>query len=221
MIGWASLAGAQVILDSADLPPDVSLDPRCQGVISLYQSDEELHALYPGGVDMTDVQHECFVNATTTQVGPDQQEDFDSTVKAKIDLGGGTEIVELSGPVTTTVQNRTGSQTGTFDTEIVSLGLTGDVGGIPIQIRESPSQQSAGQATITDIGGGQFAVDSFFDVYTEISINGGPFMPQTNGASRMTLVNKKVVPAIGPLGLGLLATSIGVLGVWARRRVQS
>jgi hypothetical protein len=204
------------------MPPEANpVDPRCLAIFSLYQSDEALHAQYPGGIDFTDVSHECFINSTTTQVGPDQVENFDSTVRGTVDDGSGPQLLVLTGPVQTIVKGRTGSQTGTFDTEIVSMSLSGDVGGVSIEIRENPSQQSLGEATITDIGGGQFAVDSFFDVYTEISVDGGPFQPQTNGASRMTLVEKDVVPVIGPLGLGLLASLLGVVGFRMRRGIRS
>ena len=47
---------------------------------------------------------------------------------------------------------------------------------------------SPGRTTITDIGGGLYQIDSFFDVFTELSIDGGAFQPQTNPAGRMDLV---------------------------------
>ena len=37
------------------------------------------------------------------------------------------------------------------------------------------------------MGGGLYQIDSFFDVFTELSIDGGPFQPQTNGPGRMVL----------------------------------
>ncbi|MCK5606101.1 hypothetical protein KAR91_29650, partial [Candidatus Pacearchaeota archaeon] len=66
--------------------------------------------------------------------------------------------------------------------EIVSMELTGDVGGIPITIRVSPSPslQSTGETTIRELGDGTFQIDSFFDVFTELSVQGGPFVPQSN-----------------------------------------
>ena len=67
------------------------------------------------------------------------------------------------------------------------MSLSGDVGGVQIEIRESPSLPSPGETTVTDNGAGRFVVDSFFDVFTELSVGGGPFQPQTNGAGRMDL----------------------------------
>ncbi len=71
--------------------------------------------------------------------------------------------------------------TGTFATEIVSMSLSGDVGGIPVVIRESSTLPSQGWHTITDLGGGQWEIDSFFDVYTELSIDGGRTWMQPQG----------------------------------------
>jgi hypothetical protein len=68
------------------------------------------------------------------------------------------------------------------------MSLSGDVGGVSIEIRESPSSRSPGQVRVLDIGGGDFQIDSFFDVFTELSVDGGPFQPQTNEASRIELI---------------------------------
>ena len=70
---------------------------------------------------------------------------------------------------------------GTFATEIMSMGLSGSVGGMDIVVKESPTLQSWGETTVTDIGSGQYQVDSFFDVFTELSVDGGDtFAPSNN-----------------------------------------
>lgn len=49
-------------------------------------------------------------------------------------------------------------------------------------IRESPTLASTGQTTITDVGGGEFSITSFFDIFTELSVDGGQtWMPAENG----------------------------------------
>ncbi|MCC7476661.1 MAG: hypothetical protein IT425_14830 [Pirellulales bacterium] len=71
-----------------------------------------------------------------------------------------------------------GSQPGEpFDTEMLSLSLQG--GDLPanIRVRESPSRPSTGKGRITDLGGGIFRVDSFFDIFTELSLDGGEWIP--------------------------------------------
>jgi hypothetical protein len=104
-----------------------------------------------------------------------------------------------------------GATTGTFDTEIVSMSLSGDVGGVHIDVRESPGRESPGETRIDDIGGGEFQIDSFFDVFVELSVDGGPFMLQTNEATRMDLVPE-------PSELLLWVAGVGALRWMARRR---
>ena len=60
-----------------------------------------------------------------------------------------------------------------FQTEMLQLDISG--GGLPtgVMIRESPTLASTGATSISDLGGGQFQIDSFFDVFAELSIDGG------------------------------------------------
>ncbi len=101
---------------------------------------------------------------TRTPIGPDELEDFESTLTAIADvtyLGSplGSVPFTLSGPSTWLASNKAGNTTGTFQVEIVSLSLSGNVnvpglGLVPILLRESPTTASLGQTDITDIGGG-------------------------------------------------------------------
>ena len=176
-----------VVLPDPQLPPEPN-PPDCARVVSMYEG-QDVHALFPGGIDLSQPQHKCFQNVQRQDDGAGNEiESFDSIVEAMVDIGSGPMPVMLTGPVTVVVNGKTGNTTGTFDTEIVSMSLTGDVGGIPVEIRESPSLPSPGETTITDLGGGLYHIDSFFDVFTELSINSGPFQPQTNEAGRMRLV---------------------------------
>ncbi|MCP3982091.1 MAG: hypothetical protein GY716_22525 [bacterium] len=176
-----------VVLPTPDLPPEPN-PPECDRIVSMYEG-QDVHALFPGGIDFSDPQHKCFQNVQVQDDGNGNEiETFDSTVEGEVDLGGGPQPVTLSGPVTIVTYGKTGNTTGTFQTEILSMSLTGDAGGIPIEIRESPSLPSPGQTTITDLGGGQWQIDSFFDVFTELSVAGGPFEPQVNEPGRMNLV---------------------------------
>jgi hypothetical protein len=77
----------------------------------------------------------------------------------------------VSGSMKVTFNNLTGS-TRTFDTEMLQLDISG--GNLPagVQLRESPTLMSTGQTKITTVTGG-FHIDSFFDVFTELSTNSG------------------------------------------------
>ena len=90
------------------------------------------------------------------------------------------------------------SGTSYFDTEMLQLDLTG--GNLPsgMRLRESPSKQSLGKhtvrATSSDGAGGGSVVDSFFDVFLELSSDGG----------------KSWSPADAPARLAFLAPAISV-----------
>jgi hypothetical protein len=59
-----------------------------------------------------------------------------------------------------------------FDTEMLALSISG--GDLPggFSVRESPSRASTGHTQDTPSGGG-FQIDSFFDVFVELSVDGG------------------------------------------------
>ena len=92
------------------------------------------------------------------------------------------------------------------------MDLAGNVGGNPVMIRESPTLASTGQTTITDVGGGNFRIHSFFDVFTELSLdNGNTWIPQANGPTHVELgpVPEPTTMIAGalmliPFGLGAL-----------------
>ncbi|MBC8425494.1 hypothetical protein H8E07_15350 [bacterium] len=190
---WAAAAGAQVVLPTPELPPEP--DPaRCDLLISLY-AGVGVHAVFPGPIVLSDPIHRCFQNVMREDDGSGNEiETFDSILNAKVELGFGNIPIELTGPVETVVFGRTGNTTGTFDTEIVSMSLTGNIGGQPVEIRESPTHASPGQTTITDLGGGQFQIDSFFDVFTEVSVAGSPFMPAADSGRMVLVPAESVIP---------------------------
>ena len=75
----------------------------------------------------------------------------------------------------------------TIDTEMLQLDLPG--GSLPpgVRLRESPTLASTGQMTVTPTPGG-YHIDSFFDVFTELSIDDGQtWAPAAEGASHMTV----------------------------------
>ena len=59
-----------------------------------------------------------------------------------------------------------------YDAEILALLARGNLGPRPFMIRESPTKASVGRTSIRT-GSGQTMVSSFFDVFTELSLDGG------------------------------------------------
>jgi hypothetical protein len=101
--------------------------------------------------------------------------------------GMGPFLIEMLGPVTTLVRNKVGNTTGTFDTEMLAMSLTGVTPLGPLMVRESPTLPSLGSTSITDIGGGMYHIDSFFDVFTELSLDGGQNWIPSQGSTRVNL----------------------------------
>jgi len=96
------------------------------------------------------------------------------------------------------------TNTGVFNTEMLALNLSGGGGFL---IRDSPTLASTGQ-NITSIGGGQFQISSFFDVFTELSLDGG----QTRTPS-LTSARVELVPEPGSIVL----VAAGMLALIARK----
>jgi len=190
------------------LPPIHPTNPA----IAYYGHD--LHAMYPQGVIMKDPIHRAFTNVQRSPIGFDELEGFNSMLDATVSTDGGVTWVSITmtGPVTTKVYNYTGGQTGTFQTEILSMDLTGNVGGSTVMIRESPTRSSTGRVSVEGGGGGGggYRIESFFDVFTELSLNGGvSWGPDSEAPGRMTLCPE-------PATLSVLA--LGGLALLRRRR---
>jgi hypothetical protein len=83
----------------------------------------------------------------------------------------------------------------TFDTEMLQMDLAG--GSIPlgIMIRESPTKASTGTSVLTDQGGGNFNLNSFFDVFTELSVDGGVSWTPSGSSTRITVTTESPTPA--------------------------
>ena len=88
--------------------------------------------------------------------------------------------------------------------------------GLPpgMMLRESPTLQSPGLTQITDQGGGVFRIDSFFDIFTELSMDGGQSWTPGIGPLHIELNSSASVPAPGTLAL----LGIGLAGLLLRRR---
>ena len=75
--------------------------------------------------------------------------------------------------VTVSVGAQGSSSSRFYDTEMLALNISG--GGLPsgVMVRESPSKASLGRTSVRTVGPNDYRVDSFFDIFTEISLDGG------------------------------------------------
>ncbi len=190
----AGPAFAGVIISNPGLPPTDG-DP-------LLGYTGPSSAVFSGSVAATDIFFSQFVNIDRFPDGPDEIQNYFATFTLTMDAGTGPIPVTLTGPVTTRAFNKVGNTTGMFDTEIIEMNLTGDIAGIPVIMREDPSLGSMGQTVIDDIGGGLYFIDSFFDVFTEVSIDGGGSFMAADGPFHMELVRTPEPATMSLLAMG-------------------
>jgi hypothetical protein len=143
----------------------------------------QFHAKYSDGTnvyDLTQPEHHRFTMCTPPPVSGQQNHSFGSEVDALISINNGpTQPIHAQGASTVGVlADGSNGPTRFFDTEMLQLDLLAAPG---VLIRESPTKQSTGRTSITDLGGGLYRIDSFFDIFTELSVDGGQtWMPSTD-----------------------------------------
>ena len=160
-------------------------------------------------------------------IGGNQSTLFDMPFFATITDGASHPLgsVLMDGSVDVLVFNR-GSDTlpGTFSTEMLQLDLSGAIqspgplGGQFLMLwlqSENPNggPGTTGQTTVTPSRPG-FWVSSFFDVFAEISLDGGrTWIPQSNGPTPVSLVATPEPASFALVAAGCLAAAL-----WRRRR---
>ncbi len=146
---------------------------------------------------------------------------FDSTIEGDFFVNG-VFVQHVIAPASTQVRVDFNHQFGPdrfFDTEILQLDIAG--GNLPpgVLIRESPILASNGQTVIRDIGGGQFQIASFFDIFTELSLDGGQTWIPSNGSVTMELQPAPEPGTILLLSFGVVA--IGAARLHRQRRIAA
>lgn len=108
-----------------------------------------------------------------------------------------------------------------YSNELLNLAFQGDLAGMDFILREDQdaNMKSLGRTSIEDIGGGRFRIESFFDVFMELSLDQGLtwndcIVPAGQAAcGRVALIAE-------PGTLALTAAVLALLG-WAGRRRPS
>ncbi|MCX6231296.1 MAG: IPTL-CTERM sorting domain-containing protein [Bacteroidetes bacterium] len=106
-----------------------------------------------------------------------------------------------------------------YNTEMISLIIGGLPGGI--MIRESPTLASTGRTSLTD-DGGQYVADSFFDVFFEISIDGGQtWYPSQSPPTHLEFndnIQTNIIPTLSQWGLIILGFVLICMGIFYIRK---
>ncbi len=163
LVGPVALAShtSGVTANSPNLPP---FDSEYVGMF---------HSWGGGMFNLSDPIHSRFTMSTPPPPpGGSQVHVFGSQISGVFAGPGGFMMPVTVPNVPVTVRVMSAMDMGAtrfFDTEMLQLDIQG--GGL--MIRESPTQESRGSTAITDLGGGMYHIDSFFDVFTELSLDGG------------------------------------------------
>jgi hypothetical protein len=130
--------------------------------------------------------------------------------------GGPIGSLMLVGTVSITYVGRSSdTQLGSFPSILTSFDFMGSFNSHTILTRLTPGQISTGVTTISKVAGAQaFLVDSFFDVFAGVSVDGGPFIPQP----KRNAVLESPVPEPANIGLALPCVIGFAALAWQRRR---
>jgi PEP-CTERM motif len=213
-----SVIGGMTFITGAAWGAAITLTPGLPPDSGEYRTPAQVHAAYATGiglVELDNVRHHFFLNITHPPCPGCEMDQFDSTVDADLFINGAPQgHIVMTGLVLVQVFGYNVGPPGTpgtpFPTEMLQLNLSG---GGPFLVRESPSLPSQGQTRIDDLGNGTFRIDSFFDVFTELSIDGGTNWTPSIGSTRVSL---QETPEPGTFVLSGLA--LAGLGFLTRRR---
>lgn len=184
-------------------------DPSLPPADGKYRGEPLSQPASYGPFEATEIWMVDFQNIIRSTDGADELLTFDIKLTALLTKAFDTPLsppvpIAFTGPLTARVFGKAGQTTGTWDAEIVSADTSGSLGPITGMLRENPSFPSTGSIIITDLGGGQYHVDSFFDIHTELSGDGGStWIPDANGPHHMILVPEPATLVL--VGLGGLA----------------
>lgn len=154
--------------------PTDQLPPCAESPMSEYLAQQ--HQMYGPDIIMSNPAHHGFNNCMPPPPdGGQQSHQFGSRVNFEISLDRGNTWMAMEAEADCLVMVRhreTIPGTRVFDTEMLQLNIQGGTLPPNVRVRESPTLPSAGVTRISSVAGG-FRIDSFFDISTELSLDGG------------------------------------------------
>jgi hypothetical protein len=179
-LGIGAEVRASYITPNPGLPPQGGTEPP-----GYFGQDPVVYHLPGETIELFNVLHSTFTNIVVTTVGANEFETFNSILSGQVSINGGPlSAFQLTGSVEVEAFGKAGQTVGTFATQMLSLGMTGTIGGNSVSIMLDPAVPSLGATQIAEISTGPpplFQITSFFDVFTELSVNNSPFVPSDGG----------------------------------------
>ena len=152
---------------------------------------------YANGVVLKNVRNRHFTQWVDPPLfGGSQTHTFDSQLDIQLSTDGGATFTAARAPATMTISTRCAREfqgRSTYDTEMTQLDSAGGDLPVGVMIRESPTKASQGGSSALAGGGGGgagggAAISSFFDIFTEVSTDGGSsWASATNGPAHEEL----------------------------------
>jgi hypothetical protein len=178
-VSWAAVQNPGILAPEDSLPP---LEGAYHG------GTAHVWNTAGGTVELVCDSHGGFTSAIDppNRPGAAATSDYFATFAGELTVGPTTypirEQVHMAERITLSARN---GRTRVFETELLTLDLRGASFPEGVLVRESPTLASRGQAAITTAPRGQFQIESFFDVFLEISLDGGRSWIPPENAVRM------------------------------------
>jgi hypothetical protein len=176
---WVMVAMAFIFVRPAQAQPKALFFPS--NVVpppnGAYISPSNMTVVYPNGVVISNVIERAPTESMPPpRLGTSVTHTFNSQLDFEISYNNGVGFTSVTGLAQVTVNlqaigtNAVGQQI--YNTELVQLNVSG--GNLPnvLQLRASTTKLSTGQTMIAPAPGG-FMISSFFDIFTELSLDGG------------------------------------------------
>ncbi len=153
------------------------------------------HLFGGGAASLTCSSHGGFTSAAQPprQLGAAVTSEYTATFEGELVLqpplvrNASTHALQVQARMGERITLRTmGATQWVFDTELVTFELTD---GMPtdVMVRQSPAVRSTGVTTIAATSEGRSIVETSYDVWLEISVDGGQSWVPSDGSVRMTL----------------------------------
>src|ERR1051325_6732364 len=181
--------------DPMAVPPVVAPSNLLPPRNDLYISPTLFHLLLQNGIVIRDIKHLFFTQSSPPPLpgsGP-QSHHFDSQVDMQVSTDSGNTFTSVSVPAGVDVvvahqANLGGTDIEMYTTEMTALNLQFAANGQQIMARESPPRRSEGGTAIEPAASdGTRRIHSFFDVFPEVSLDGGQTWTPSDSAAHVAL----------------------------------